>query len=227
MNLPGAVTIVLALAGGADDRLLLCRPDVQGDPAKARGEAVAQAAGKLKGKFLEYGAECKDPGEGARAARRAGLAHAVVSTAEGTSDGARFQLVLADVGVPAEGEDEPAELGQVRARRSLVIRPDVDAVPPLRGALKELLKTLPPKPGPDPQHVAAWTVAGVGAAAVVAGVVMGSQADDARRKADRATDPASYTRQRKRFKELKGRSNLLLGAGGAAIGAGLTWRFVF
>jgi hypothetical protein len=229
MNLPGAVTIMLALAGGGDDRLLLCRPEVLGDPAQAHGDAVAQAAGKLPGKFLEYGAECKDPGEGARAARRAGLAHAVVSKAEGTPAGARFQLVLADVGVPAEGEEEgePSEQGQVRAQRSLDVRPGDDAVPPLKGALKELLKTLPPKPGPDPQHVAAWAVAGVGAAAVVAGLIVGSQAEDARRKADSADDPASYTHQMEKSKELKKKSNVLLGAGGVAVAAGLTWRFAF
>jgi len=226
MNLPGAVTIVLALAGGADDRLLLCKPEVLGDPAQAHGEAVAQAAGKLPGKFLDYGAVCKDAAEGARAAGRAGLGHAVVSKAEGTPAGARFQLVLTDV--PLQGEDEePVEPGRVRAQRSVDVKPGDDAVPPLKGALKDLLKTLPPKPGPDPQHVAAWSVAGVGAAAIVAGVVVASQADDAKRKAQQADDPASYMRQRKKFDQLKTRSNVLLGAGGAAVAAGLTWRFAF
>ncbi|HYD54407.1 MAG TPA: hypothetical protein VEA99_17350 [Gemmatimonadaceae bacterium] len=227
MNLPGAVTIVLALAGGADDRLLLCKPEVLGDPAQARGEAVAQAAGKVSGKFLEYGAVCKDAAEGSRAARRAGLDHAVVARAEGTAAGARFQLLLADAPPQEDGGAEPVEPGQVRAQRTLEVRPGDDAVPPLRGALKDLLKTLPPKPGPDPQHVAAWTVAGVGAAAILTGVVVGGQAEGVKRKARDAEDPASYTRQRKRFKELKERSNVLLGAGGAAVAAGLTWRFAF
>lgn len=227
MNLPGAVTILLALAGGADDRLLLCKPEVLGDPTQAHGEAVAQAAEKMSGKFLAYGAECRDAAEGARAARRAGLAHAVVSKAEGTPTGARFDLVLADAPLPAEDDEELTEPGQVRAKRSVEVRPGQDAVPPLKGALKELLKTLPPKPGPDPQHVAAWTVAGAGVAAVVAGVVVGTQADDAKRKARSADDPASYTRQRKKSEDLKSQSNVLLGAGGAAVAAGLTWRFVF
>lgn len=227
MNLPGALTIMLALAGGADDRLLLCKPEVLGDPVQARGEAVAQAGGKLAGKFLDYGAVCKDAAEGARAARRAGLGHAVVSKAEGTSAGARFQLVLADAPPRNDEEEEPVEPAQVRAQRSVEVRLGDDAVPPLKGALKELLKTLPPKPGPDPQHVAAWTVAGVGAAAVVAGVVVGSQAEDVKRKAQRSGDPASYMHQRRKFKELKNQSSILLGAGGAAVAAGLTWRFVF
>lgn len=217
MLLSGALTIALALtAGRGDDRVLLCRPEVVGDPATARAEAVAQAASKVRGKFLVYGAECKDAGEGARAARRAGLEHALVSKAEGTADAARFELVVAD----AEGDT-------IRARRLLEIKPDADAVPPIKGALKELLKTLPPKPGPDPQHVAAWTVAGVGAAVVVAGVVLSAQADAAQRKADRADDPATYTRERKQAKQKRNLSNVTLGVGAAAIAGGLTWRFAF
>ena len=224
MNLPGAVTIVLALAGGADERLLLCKPEVLGDPAQARGEAVTQAGGKLQGKFLDYGAQCKDAGEGARAASRAGLGHAVVSKAEGTPTGSRFQLVLADA--PAE-DDESGEGPKIRAQRSLDVKPGADAVAPLKGALKELLKTLPPKPGPDPQHVAAWTVAGVGAAAVIAGVVVGSQAEDYKRRALAARDPAAYLRLKKQSISKRNQGNVLLAAGGAAVAAGLTWRFVF
>jgi hypothetical protein len=217
MSMSVALTIVLALGAGAgDDRLLLCRPQVQGDPAQARAEAVVQAAGKLGGRFLDYGAECRDAGEGARAARRAGLDHAVVSTAEGTAERARFELVLAD----ADGD-------AVRTRRTLDVKPSEDAVPPIKGALKELLKTLPPKPGPDPQHVAAWSVAGAGLAAVVAGVVLSVQAGEAERSADRATDPATYQRERQRAREKRHLGNLALGVGGAGVAAGLTWRFAF
>lgn len=217
MGLSGALTIVLALAAGAgDDRLLLCRPQVLGDASRARADAVISAAGKLRGRFLDYGAECRDPGEGARAARRAGLGHAVVPQADGSAERSRYELVLAD----AEGD-------AVRARRVLEVKPSDDAVPPLKGALKELLKTLPPKPGPDPQHVAAWSVAGAGTAALVAGLVLSSQADAAHRRADRATDPAEYTRDRRRAREKRSLGNLTLGVGGAAVAAGLTWRFVF
>lgn len=217
MGLSGALTIVLALSVQAgDDRLLLCRPQVLGDPALARGEALTDAASKLRGRFLDYGAECRDAGEGARAARRAGLEHAVVSQAEGTVERTRFELVLAD----AEGD-------AVRARRVLEVNPGVDAVPPLKGALKDLLKTLPPDPGPDPQHVAAWSIAGVGAAAVLAGVVLATQAESAQSKADRAGDPATYTRERKRARDKRSLSTLTLGAGGVAVALGLTWRFVF
>lgn len=217
MVLSGALTIVLALSLEAgDDRLLLCRPQVVGDAASARPEAISEAAAKLRGRFLDYGAECRDPGEGARAARRAGLEHAVVSQAEGTAEQTRYELVVAD----AEGD-------AVRARRVVEVKLAQEALPPVKGALKELLKTLPPKPGPDPQHVAAWSLAGVGAAAIVTGVVLASQAQDAQGKANRANDPATYTRERKRAREKRDMSNLALGAGGAAVAAGLTWRFVF
>lgn len=217
MVLSGALTIVLALSLRAgDDRLLLCRPQVVGDPAQARPEAVTEAASKLRGRFLDYGAECRDPGEGARAARRAGLEHAVVSQAEGNAERTRYELVLAD----AEGD-------AVRARRVLEVKLSEQALPPVKGVLKDLLKTLPPDPGPDPQHVAAWSVAGAGAAAVVAGLVLASQAESAQSKANRASDPATYTRERKKARDKRSMSNLTLGVGGAAVAAGLTWRFVF
>lgn len=217
MGLSAALTIVLALSVRAgDDRLLLCRPQAMGDKVQARAEAVTEAATKVRGRFLDYGAECRDPGEGARAARRAGLEHAVVSQAEGTAESTRYELVLAD----AEGD-------AVRARRVLVVKLNEDAVRPIKGALKDLLKTLPPKPGPDPKHVAAWSVAGAGALAVVAGMVLANQADGASSRANRATDPATYTRERKRAQDKRNLSNLSLGVGGAVMAAGLTWRLAF
>lgn len=232
MLLSGALTILLALGAGGDDRLLLCRPEVVGDPASARAEAVGQAARKLRGKFLDYGAECKDPGEGARAARRAGLAHAVVARAEGSTGGSLYELILADADAPADADaDADAEAegtaAGIRAKRRIEVKLAADAVPPVKGALKELLETLPPKPGPDPQHVAAWTVVGVGAAAAVAGVVLSAQADRARERAQGSGDANAYQREKKRSLEKQKLGNLMLGVGGAAIAGGLTWRFVF
>jgi hypothetical protein len=213
----GVLALALALGAGAnDDRLLLCRSEVAGDPVRARPEVVAQAAATFRGRFLEYGAICHDAGEGARAARRAGLQHAVVSRAEGIEGAARLELVLAD----AEGE-------AVRARRSLELAAGADALQPTRRALKELLATLPPPPGPDPQHVAAWTVAGAGAAAVVAGAVFATQARAARLRADRAGDPAAYTRAHRQARDAQRRAAWSAGLGGAAVAAGLCWRFVF
>ncbi len=216
MGLSAVLTIVLALNLRADDRLLLCRPQVLGDTAQARPEAVADAAARVHGRVLDYGAECRDAGEGARAARRAGLEHAVVSQAEGAAGQTRYELVLAD----SEGD-------AVRARRVLEVKAGDDAIPPIKGALKDLLKALPPKPGPDPQHVAAWSVAGAGALVVMAGAVLASRSQDASSRADRATDPATYTRERKKAEEAANLSKLSLALGGVAVAAGLTWRFAF
>jgi hypothetical protein len=217
MMLSGALTIALALSAGAnDDRLLLCRPQVAGEPALARAEAVTEAASRLKGRFLDYGAVCQDAGEGARAARRAGLAHAVVSRAEGTPEAARFQLFLAD-----------AESDALRAQRLLEVKPGQDAIRPVKGALGDLLRTLPPPPEVNRRHVAGWVTAGVGVLAVATGAYFASQASDLYRKADQATDPEAYTHYRQQAADKRRASAIALGVGGAAIATGLTLRFAF
>lgn len=215
MALTGALTLALALAAGAGDRLLLCRPKVAGDPALARGEALAEA-GRRQGRFLDYGAICEDAGEAARAARRMGLAHAVSSVVEGRVDGSRFVLVLSDAGAESP-----------RAERSVEVAPGVDAVRPLREALSRLAGELPPRPGPRPSRVAAWAIAGTGAVALAAGAVLAAQAKDAADRANAAGDPEEYARARSDWKEKRARAGVALGAGGAALAAGLTWRFAF
>lgn len=216
MALSGALMLALALgAGGGEDRLLLCRPRVTGDVALARPEAVVDA-GKRSRRFLDYGVLCEDVAESARAARRMGLGHAVSATAEGRLEGSRYVLVLADAS--AEG---------VRAQRTLDVPPGADAVRPVRDALGELLATLPPPPGARPAHVAAWSIAGAGAAAVVAATVYALKARDAADRANAAGDPASYTRAREDWEGHRTTSAVLLGVGGAAVAAGLTWRFAF
>lgn len=216
MALPGTIALIAALASGAGgDRLLLCRPKVTGDPALARPEAVVDAARK-GGRFLDYGVVCEDVAEGARAARRMGLASAVSASAEGRLDGSRYALVLADSATEAE-----------RARRTVEVPPGADAVRPLRAALGELLAALPPRPGPKPAHVAAWSIAGAGVAALVAGTVVALQARDAAERANGATDPATYTSAREEWQSKRTASGVLLAAGGAALAAGLTWRFAF
>jgi hypothetical protein len=217
MPLTGALTLTLALAASAHgDRLLLCRPQVAGDPALARGDAVVEAGRKMAARFLDYGVACEDAAEGARAARRAGLAYAVAGTAEGRVEGTRYVLVLAD----AEGE-------AVRARRTIDVAPGVDAVRPLRSALGQLVDALPPGPGPDPAHVAAWSIAGFGVAALVAGVVVAVEARSAADRANAATDPGAYVRARNDWERARTWSALSVGVGGAALTAGLTWRFAF
>src|SRR5512132_1009407 len=112
MALHGVLTLALALTAGANgDRLLLCRPKVTGDPSLARGEAISEA-GRKDGRFLDYGVVCEDAAEGARAARRLGLAHAVSARAEGRADASRYVLVLAD-----------SQTETQRAERSLEIAP--------------------------------------------------------------------------------------------------------
>lgn len=213
----GALTMTLALAAGAaDERLLLCRPQVTGDAALARGDAVVEAGRRMPRRFLDYGVVCDDAGEGARAARRAGLAYAVAASAEGRLDGSRYVLVLADAST--EGE---------RARRALDVAPGADPAPPIRAALRQLLGTLPPPPGPRPAHVAAWSIAGAGVAALVAGTVFALQARDAADRANAAQDLATHVRAREDFERKRTLSGVSLGAGGAALAAGLTWRFVF
>jgi hypothetical protein len=217
MMLSGALAIAFALAAGPnDDRLLLCRPQVAGDPALARADEVLEAASRFKGQFLDYGAVCQDVGEGARAARRAGLGQAVVSRAEGTPDAARYQLVLAD-----------AETDAVRARRLLDVKPAADAVRPLKNALGDLLAARPPPPGVNKRHVAGWVTTGAGVLAVATSVYLSSQASDDARHADRATDPAVYTHYRKKASDKRRASAIALGGGAAAVATGLTLRFVF
>jgi hypothetical protein len=215
MTLP--LTLALALAAGASgDRTLLCRPRVEGDPALARPEAVSRAAASRAKKFLDYGVACQDGAEAARAARRAGLGHAVSAVAEGRPEGSRYVLVLSDA--DTEGE---------RAKRAVDVAAGADAVRPVRSALDELLKTLPPKPGPRPAHVAAWALTGAGVVAVAAGAVLASQARDAADRAHSATDLGGHVTARDEWESKRRNAAILAGAGGVAIAAGLTWRFAF
>ncbi len=217
MALTGAMTLALALAATASgERLLLCRPQISGDPALARGDAVVEAGRRPAGRFLDYGVACEDGAEGARAAKRAGLAYAVAASAEGRVEGTRYVLVLAD----AEGE-------AVRARRMVDVAPGVDAVRPLRTALDQLVATLPPPPGPLPAHVAAWSVAGAGVAAIVAGTVLALRARDAAARANGATDLGTHVRATRDWERARAWSGASLALGGAAVAAGLTWRFAF
>ncbi len=212
----GAVAMALALlAGSGEDRVLLCRPRIAGDPALARGEAVVQAARATGGRFLDYGVPCEDAAEGARAARRAGLSHAVTGTAEGLTDSSRYVLTLS----AAEGEVGIAE-------RGLEVASGRDAVAPLKDALSRLLAAIPAA-RPPRSHVAAWSLMGAGAASILAGVALAASARDAADRANAATDPASYARAREEWRSRRAWSGVALGAGGAAAAAGLTWRIAF
>lgn len=216
MAISAALTVVLALASVAGpERVLLCRPRVTGDAGLARADALVDAA-RRTGRFLDYGVACEDAPEGARAARRMGLAHAVTATAEGRGDGSRYLLVLSDATTEAE-----------RARRALEVAPGRDAVAPLRGALSELLLSLPAAPGPERRHLAAWATVGAGAVALAAGTAVAFMARSSADDAHRATDPADYTRARSAWRSRRTTSGVLLGAGALAVAGGLTWRYAF
>lgn len=217
MVVSAALTLVLTLTSAAEPgRILLCRPRVSGNAALARGEAVLQA-GKSAGKFLDYGVVCDDPAEAARAARRIGLPHAVSSVAEGRADGSRFELVLSD-----------ADTESTRGKRTLEVAPGADAAGPLRGALSELLGTIPPPRKPiDYARVAQWSLVGAGAVAMAAGTYYAVRARSAADDANAAADPAAYTHARAQWRDRRTASGVLLGVGAAAVAGGLTWRFAF
>lgn len=211
--------LALALAAGPDpgQRLLLCRPLVLGDVALARSDAVAAAARGLGQRFLDYGVSCESWQEAARAARRAGLAHAVSSLAEGRVEGSRFVLTLSEAG----GERE-------LAARDLAIAPGVDPVPPIERALRELVKTS--EPPATSRSAAPWYVAGAGAAVAAAGVgfaLAARSAAAARDDAQARGDALTYVQKDASWRAWRTASGVALGVGAAAMVAGLTWRFAF
>lgn len=211
-----AMTVAALLAAATTtappERLLLCRPRPAGDAALARADAVSAAAQAFGSRFLDYGVVCDGEAEAARAARRAGLGHAIWALAEGRSDGSRYVLALS----VAEGE-------RVLARREVVVAPGVDAVAPLRRSLAELVQAVEPPAGG--KGAGPWIVAGAGAAAVCTGIVFAVLARSSAGDADRATTAQGYVDARAAWRSRRTASAVLLGAGGAALGAGLAWRF--
>src|SRR5512145_2376680 len=115
-----AMTLSSAPAG---DRVLVFRALVSGDPALARGEAIAEGVRELGGRALDYGVPCESSGEAARAARRAGLAHAVIASAEGRTEGSTFELTVVD----AEGRS--------LAVRRLTFPPGAEVARPVAASL--------------------------------------------------------------------------------------------
>jgi hypothetical protein len=62
---------------------------------------------------------------------------------------------------------------------------------------------------------------------MLAGIVVAGQARDAADRANSAQDPAAYTSARAEWTSKRTTAGVLLGAGGVAVAAGLTWRFAF
>jgi len=213
MPLTSALLLSLVLTAGPE-RVLVCRPVVEGDPAQARPEAVAAAVRPLQDLFLDYGVPCDTLGEAARAAGRAGLGHGILTAAEGRPEGARYRLVLATAAAE--------EMGQ----RDLRVAPGTDPVPPLRRALRELEGTVP-RPPPRWPTVAGWTLVGAGAVALATGAVFALQARDQARRADVATTPEEWQQAHDAWRRSRGRGLAALAGGGAALAAGLTLRLAF
>jgi hypothetical protein len=213
MPLTSALLVSLVLTAGSE-RVLVCRPVVQGDAALARPEAVAAAVRPLQDLFLDYGVPCESLGEAARAAGRAGLGHGVLTTAEGGPEGTRYRLVLATA--------EAVEMGQ----RDLRVAPGSDPAAPLRRALRDLEGTVP-RPPPRWPTVAGWTLMGLGAAALATGAVLALQARDQAHRADAATTPEGWQAAHDAWRRSRGRGVAALAGGGAALAAGLTLRLAF
>jgi hypothetical protein len=213
MPLTSALLVSLVIAAGPE-RVLLCRPTVQGDPALARPEAVAAAVRPLQGLYLDYGVPCESLAEAARAAGRAGLGHGVLTSADGQADGAHYLLVL----TTAQAE----EVG----RRALRVSPGADAAGPLRRALEELEGTVP-RPPPRWPTVAGWTFLGVGAVALAAGAVLAAQARDQARQANSATSPQAWQAAHDAWQRDRSRGVAALAIGGGALAVGLTLHLAF
>jgi hypothetical protein len=201
-------------ADGAE-RVLLCRPAVRGEPGLAKADALLAAARTLGDRFLDYGVACEGEEEAVRAARRAGLSLATSAQAEGHSEGSRFTLTLSSTA-----------LGKALARRELSVAPGADAVPPLRRSLLGMLDAVP-RP---PPRVGPWVTIGAGAALLLAGgafALVARSSAGAANHAAAAGDVAGYLDNRAGWRRWRTASGVSLGAGAAAIGAGLAWRFSF
>jgi hypothetical protein len=211
--------VVAVLAAGAipaDERILLCRPKLAGEPGLAKAEAVVAAANAFRGRFLDYGIDCDGDAEAARAARRAGLTHAVATRAEGRSEGSHYVRSLSK----AAGE-------VALAREEGLVPPGRDAVKPLRDSIALLLEKLPPPEAPRGRRLAPWIVTGAGAVALAAGTGFALAARSAADDADAAATPQAYVDARGTWRSRRNTSAVLLGVGGAALAAGLAWQFVF
>jgi hypothetical protein len=213
MTVAAVAALVLA-ADPADGRLLLCRPVVTGDPALARGEELAEAGRLLPALFLDYGVACPTAGEASRAARRAGLGHAVRAVADGSGEGSRFELTLLDA--------TEVEL----ARRQIRVSAGDAARGPLRRALRELEAAVPRAPSPV-TRVVGWGLVGAGAAAATVGVILAVRARADARSAREADTPQAAVDGRDAWRRTRTLGTAALATGGALAAVGLTVRFAF
>lgn len=209
-----AALVAMTLAGApATDRVLVCRSRIAGDPALARGEAVVEAVRERADRLLDYGVPCESTGEAARAALRAGLSHAILVTSEGRTEGSLYELTV------VAAEDRVVEV------RRLAIPPGTDARRPLRSSLDALVGELRRPETRRVQRRAALGVAGTGAALLATGVVLAAVARGDADRANAAVSPDEYLGAKRSWERSRTFSGAALGLGGAALAAGLVWRF--
>jgi hypothetical protein len=206
------LAMTLSAAPGAD-RVLVCRALVSGDPALARGEAIAEGARELGARALDYGVPCESSGEAARAARRAGLSHAVIASAEGRTDGSTFELRVVD----AEGRS--------LAIRRLTFPPGAEVARPIAASLAALADALPRPVAERARRRASMGVAGGGVALLAGGIALAVAARADADRANAASTPLEYLEGRRAWERTRGWSAAALGVGGAALAAGIVWRF--
>lgn len=204
-----AVTLTAPAAGG---RALACRARVLGDPALARVEAVVAAVREQARRVLDYGVPCESAGEAARAARRAGLGHAILVTAEGRTEGSLYELTV----VSAEE--------RVVAVRRVAVPPGGDDVRPVAASLDALVGELYRPEALRLRRRTAVGIAGGGFALVAAGAVLAAVARSAADRAGDASTPEGYLSARRDWELNRGLSGAAFGVGGAALAAGLAWR---
>jgi len=204
-----AVTLA---ATPAAERVLVCRARVGGDPALARADAVVEAVRELGDRALDYGVACETTGEAARAARRAGLRHAVTATVEGRTEGSLFELSVLDA-------EE-----RVIAIRRLAVPPGGDAVRPVAAGLAALVDDLPRPEAERTRRRASVGLAAGGLAMLAGGAALALVARADADRANAATTPLEYLGARSEWRRSRGWSGAALGLGGAALMAGIVWR---
>lgn len=207
-----AALVAVTLAVPPGERVLACRSRITGDPALARGEALAEGLRELSGRVLDYGVPCETVAEAARAARRAGLTHAVFASFEGRTEGSLVELTMVDAD------------GRVLAVRRLTIAPGVEIVRPISASVDALVSGLPRPEARRARRRAALGVSGGGVALVVAGAVLAALARGEASRANAAADPDAFTGARRSWERARGWSGAALGVGTATLAAGVVWR---
>jgi hypothetical protein len=220
LSLGWAALSLMVAAGPADlklneDRLLLCQPQVTGVAQSVPAGALKTAAKAFGKVFIDYGAPCEQDEESMGAAKRAGVRFAIRTTAEGKVGVSRFVLRLND-----------AQTDKTVSSQNVDVPTGADAVEPLKAALAELSHSSPTRP-PEAKGSGPWYVVAAGAAVMAVGVGFALAAGSAASDRDSSVKDTNYITSDANWRKYKTMSGVSLGIGGAAVAAGLAWRFAF